>query len=194
MFVRPALWQMDTVLVDQAVEKFNLKKNNTRKMHVWCDCFSRNSWKCSMWLYFTQLCKYVWYKLLWMGQMRDPLFSDCCGCIGTWVRSPPASPRRPLRASASQTAALPAAAGKTTKGEPPSAQHWDCCSLQGRADGHKDNVAEQTEGCDLQAAYARYTHLSHSNLWGFFVLTCQLHIVAQLSGDWQLRVEPGCPL
>lgn len=31
MLVRPALWQMDTVLVDQAVEKFNLKRNNTRK-------------------------------------------------------------------------------------------------------------------------------------------------------------------
>lgn len=34
IFVRPALWQMDTLLVDQAVEKFNLKRNNTRKMYL----------------------------------------------------------------------------------------------------------------------------------------------------------------
>lgn len=34
MLVSPALWQMDTVLVDQAVEKFNLKRNNTRKMYL----------------------------------------------------------------------------------------------------------------------------------------------------------------
>lgn len=33
---RPALWQMDTVLVDQAVEKFNLKKTATTQMKtVW---------------------------------------------------------------------------------------------------------------------------------------------------------------
>lgn len=56
-------------------------------------------------------------------------------------------------------------------------------ACRGEPDRHKDNMAEQTEGCDRQAAYARYIHLSHSNLWGFFVLTCQLHIVAELSGD-----------
>lgn len=31
MLLRPALWQMETVLVDQAVEKFNLGRNDTRK-------------------------------------------------------------------------------------------------------------------------------------------------------------------
>lgn len=31
MLARPALWQMETVLVDQAVEKFNLGRNDTRK-------------------------------------------------------------------------------------------------------------------------------------------------------------------
>lgn len=53
----------------------------------------------------------------------------------------------------------------------------------GEPDGHTDNMAERTEGCDLQAADARYTHPSRSNLQGSFALTCQLHIVADLSGD-----------
>lgn len=53
----------------------------------------------------------------------------------------------------------------------------------GESDRHTDNMAERTEGCDLQAADARYTHPSRSNLRGSFVLTCQLHIVADLSGD-----------
>lgn len=33
MLARPALWQMETVLVDQAVEKFNLGRNDTRKSY-----------------------------------------------------------------------------------------------------------------------------------------------------------------
>lgn len=31
--VRPALWQMDTALVDQAVEKFNLKSKNSNNIN-----------------------------------------------------------------------------------------------------------------------------------------------------------------
>lgn len=34
--VRPALWQMDTVLVDQAVEKFNLKSTNQDSLIYCC--------------------------------------------------------------------------------------------------------------------------------------------------------------
>lgn len=32
MLARPALWQMETVLVDQAVEKFNLERKDVREM------------------------------------------------------------------------------------------------------------------------------------------------------------------
>lgn len=53
---------------------------------------------------------------------------------------------------------------------------------EGRADA-RTTWQNGTEGCDLQAADARCTHLSRSNLRGSFVLTCQLHIVADLSGD-----------
>lgn len=33
MLARPALWQMETVLVDQAVEKFNLGRDGTRAIY-----------------------------------------------------------------------------------------------------------------------------------------------------------------
>ena len=79
---------------------------------------------------FYSVLQICWWK--WLSDEGSIIFR-LRGCNCTWVRFPPASPRCPLWASVSQTAAPPAVAGGTTRGEPPSAQHWDCCSLQGRA-------------------------------------------------------------
>lgn len=123
------------------------------------------------------------------------------GCSSTWARSPPVSPRCPLWGLVSRTAALPAGEGETTRGEPPSARHRDSGSLQQKAGGNNDNMAKWMKDSHIfHSCFAvhniclfNYQYLHHQ-LTSCYTLTCQLHIVAQLSGDWQLGVELGCPL
>lgn len=127
------------------------------------------------------------------------------GCSRTWVRSPPVSPRYPLWGWASRTAALPAGADETTTGEPPSVQHSHSHSLQRRVGrkngGNGMNGKRKPQGFTVWVYTSSIltfsllsTALASSFIEAVTTLTCQLHIVAQLSCDWQFGVELGRPL
>lgn len=107
------------------------------------------------------------------GTQAEPrvVTQQVCVCHGTWVRSPPVSPCCPPRASVFQTAALSAGEGETTRGGPPFARHRDSRSLRQRGEMRKRSSQKVRR------------NLRHHKVSGCQMLTCQLHIVAQLSGD-----------
>lgn len=101
----------------------------------------------------------------------------------TWVRSPLVSPHFLLWGLVPLTAPLSAWEDGTTRAEPPSARHWGTHSLQHKSKGRGKKKKKQRK-LNMQSHKLPY---SNSRFW----LTCQLHIVAQLRGDWQLGVELG---
>lgn len=99
-----------------------------------------------------------------MRQMRDTQFS---GCLGLTV--PGSNLHQHLPAALCELRCLRQRLYLQWRAKQPeenllllSTKTGAAC--RGEPDRHKDNMAEQTEGCDLLAACARNAHLSHSNL------------------------------
>lgn len=157
--VRPTLRQMDTVLVDQAVEKFNLKRHNRGKIHARHHRFRGNTAGnaargCVLQVCLTQ----VTVQTAWVERYLGPISTSF---------SP--LPSESFGVSDS---------GSTCSGGRNNQRRTSFCSalrlLQPAGESRTDTRTTRRNG---QSAVILQTHLSHLKL------TCQLHIVAELSGD-----------